>query len=143
MPELETSVFIVPGEYVKNGEYRLIVLNRVARSVIEEVRGIHPDYVFTYRGNPVRHLINSAWNRARKNGGFLMSERTTASTPTVAGYELREYRSKPERCCLDTRMGISQPITRHRNWRSYWRRPIGSVSKSPALVILKQKVGAG
>jgi integrase len=33
--ELETSVFIIPGEQVKNGEERLVVLNRVAKSVID------------------------------------------------------------------------------------------------------------
>lgn len=60
IPELNTSVFIVPGELVKNREDRLVVLNRVARSVVEEVRGIHPDYVFTYKGHPVRSINNSA-----------------------------------------------------------------------------------
>jgi len=39
VPELDTSVFIIPGERVKNGEERLVVHNRVAQSVIEEVRG--------------------------------------------------------------------------------------------------------
>ena len=50
VPELETSVFIIPNEYVKNGDDRLVVLNRVARSVIDEVRGEHPEFVFTYQG---------------------------------------------------------------------------------------------
>ena len=35
VPELETSVFIIPGSGVKNGEDRLVVLNRVAKSVAE------------------------------------------------------------------------------------------------------------
>ena len=35
VPELETSVFIIPGSGVKNGEDRLVVLNRVAKSVVE------------------------------------------------------------------------------------------------------------
>jgi len=34
---------------VKNMEDRLIVLNRIARSVIEEARGMHPEYVFVRR----------------------------------------------------------------------------------------------
>ncbi|MDH3673488.1 MAG: hypothetical protein OES46_20405 [Gammaproteobacteria bacterium] len=42
VPELDASVFIVPGTLVKNRQERLIVLNRVARSVIDEVRGMHP-----------------------------------------------------------------------------------------------------
>ena len=33
VPELNTSVFIIPGERVKNGQERLVVLNRVAKSV--------------------------------------------------------------------------------------------------------------
>ena len=37
VPELDTSVFIIPGAGVKIGEDRLVVLNRVARSVVEGV----------------------------------------------------------------------------------------------------------
>ncbi len=43
IPELETSVFIIPGDVAKNSDDRLVVLNRVARSMIEEVRGQHPE----------------------------------------------------------------------------------------------------
>jgi integrase len=50
VPELGTSVFIIPGARVKNGDERLVVLNRVARSVIDRRRGHHPLYVFTYEG---------------------------------------------------------------------------------------------
>ncbi len=59
--ELGTSVFIIPEERVKNGEERLLVLNRVANSVVEEVRGEHPEYVFTYRGQPVTAMNNTGW----------------------------------------------------------------------------------
>ena len=38
VPELETSVFIVPGSFVKNGDERLVVLNRVAMSVVQSRR---------------------------------------------------------------------------------------------------------
>jgi integrase len=48
VPELETSVFIIPGEGVKNGDDRLVVLNRVAASVVNARRGSHPSHVFTY-----------------------------------------------------------------------------------------------
>ena len=41
MPELNTSVSIVGGERVKNEQDRLVILNRVALSVIESVRGQH------------------------------------------------------------------------------------------------------
>jgi hypothetical protein len=39
VPELETSVFIVPGDHVKNEPERYVVLNRTAKSVIEACRG--------------------------------------------------------------------------------------------------------
>ncbi len=49
VPELETSVFLIPGDKVKNTEERLVVLNRIARSVIHSVRGMHPQYVFVHK----------------------------------------------------------------------------------------------
>ena len=66
IPELDTSVFIIPGKAVKNGEDRLVVLNKIALSVIDEVRGKHPELVFTYNGRPLTRMLNSAWKRARK-----------------------------------------------------------------------------
>lgn len=66
IPELNTSVFIVPSTAVKNGEDRLIVLNKVARSVVDEVRGQSSEYVFTYQGKPLTRMMNSAWKRTRK-----------------------------------------------------------------------------
>lgn len=66
VPQLETSVFIVPGAAVKNREDRLVVLNRVATSVIEQVRGNHPENVFTYKGKPIKTINNSGWKTARK-----------------------------------------------------------------------------
>lgn len=65
VPELGTSVFIIPPHQVKNRTERLVVLNRVAHSVIESVRGEHPDYVFVYNGNPPKRINNSAWRKAR------------------------------------------------------------------------------
>ena len=68
--ELGTSVFIIPENRVKNGEERLLVFNRVARSVIEEIRGEHPDHVFTCRGHPIAVMNNSGWQNARKRAGL-------------------------------------------------------------------------
>jgi integrase len=44
VPELETSVFIVPGRQVKNGDDRLIVLNEVAKHLVEPRRGMHSSH---------------------------------------------------------------------------------------------------
>jgi integrase len=70
-PSIEIgSVFIIPGEQVKNGGDRLVVLNRIARAVIERQRGKHPEYVFIYQGNPIRRMLNNGWRRARKLAGL-------------------------------------------------------------------------
>jgi len=75
VPSLMTSVFIVPShisrdgelrQLVKNGEDRLIILNDEAKAVIEEVRGTHSEYVFSYNGHPVTRMNNTAWRNARK-----------------------------------------------------------------------------
>ncbi len=70
VPELGTSVFIVPGARVKNGDERLVVLNRVAMSVVNARRGQHETYVFTYDGRPVASMLNSAWKKARERAGL-------------------------------------------------------------------------
>jgi integrase len=70
VPELKTSVFLIPGNAVKNGDDRLVVLNDVALSVINDLRGKHPTHVFTFRGKPIDHMSNSGWRRARKKSGL-------------------------------------------------------------------------
>ncbi|TLY48164.1 MAG: site-specific integrase [Gammaproteobacteria bacterium] len=70
VPELEVSVFIIPGHYVKNRQDRLIVLNKVASLVIQEVRNNHSDYVFTFKNKPITRMLNSAWKKARIRSGL-------------------------------------------------------------------------
>lgn len=70
VPELRISVFIIPGSVVKNGDERLVVLNRIARSVVEAQRGVHASHVFSYRGRPVKRMLNSGWLRARSEVGL-------------------------------------------------------------------------
>ena len=59
VPELETSIFVIPKARVKNGLDRYVVLNRVAKSVIERCRGTHPEFVFTRAGQPITKIYNS------------------------------------------------------------------------------------
>ncbi|MDE2295007.1 MAG: tyrosine-type recombinase/integrase, partial [Gammaproteobacteria bacterium] len=66
VPELDTSVFVVPKEYVKNGLDRFVVLNRTAKSVIEACRGEHAEFVFTRRGRPLTRILNTGWKTARR-----------------------------------------------------------------------------
>lgn len=73
IPELQTSVFLIPSNFggrtvkagVKNGDDRVVVLNSVARSVIEGQRGIDPDIVFPYEGRALHRMNDSAWRKAR------------------------------------------------------------------------------
>ena len=65
-PELETSFFVIPKARVKNGLDRYVVLNRVAKSVIERCRGTHPEFVFTRAGQPITKIYNSGWRAARR-----------------------------------------------------------------------------
>jgi integrase len=51
---------------VKNGLDRYVVLNRIAKSVIEECRGEHRELVFTHAGRSVDRINNSAWKAARR-----------------------------------------------------------------------------
>ena len=68
VPELDTSVFIIPGAHHKNGEDRLVVLNQIAKSIIEARCGKHPEWVFanTKTQKPYYRMTNSAWVTARK-----------------------------------------------------------------------------
>jgi integrase len=58
------------GARVKNGDERLVVLNRVALSVVEARRGVDPAFVFTYEGRPINRMLTSGWLRARKRAGL-------------------------------------------------------------------------
>lgn len=95
LKELECSVFIVPPRYVKGRKgWRPLVCNRVAQSIIEERRGKHPEFVFTYqRGkhhepHAVETMNNNGWQTARKLVG-LQDVRVHDLRHTV-GMRLRE-----------------------------------------------------
>lgn len=92
---MASSVFIVPGDRVKNGEDRLIMLNRVARSVVEARRGIHPRFVYSYRGRPSKEkplsargpgdpldcMNNGGWQGARRRAAKRYAERFGRPAP--------------------------------------------------------------
>ena len=146
IPEMDTSVFIIPAEYVKNREDRLVALNEVAKSVIDQVRGQHPEYVFTYRGKPVVRINNSAWKKARKR----------AELSQVRVHDLKHTFGRRLRAA-----GVSfedrQDLLGHRSGRittHYSQAELASLieaanrvctqdsRKSPALVLLKSKAAS-
>src|SRR5678815_4469194 len=81
--ELQTSVFVIPAEFagrsgrsgVKNCEDRVLVLNDVAKRVIDSQRGLHREFVFvSTKGKPrrpLRYMNNTAWQAARRTAGLL------------------------------------------------------------------------
>ena len=64
IPGMQTSVFILPASVTKTSTERVVVLNTIAKRVIESRRGKHRDCVFTYRGNSMLKLNGSAWKRS-------------------------------------------------------------------------------
>ncbi len=99
VPELDTSVFIIPGEHIKNGEERLVVLNRVAKSVVESVRGLHPVHVFVraHKKNgeprPITKMNNTAWKAARERAADAWTKEQGEAAP--AGFR-QHSRSRSE-----------------------------------------------
>lgn len=75
--ELSTSLFVVPGEFSKNGQDRAIVLNGVARSVLDAARGAHRTFVFTYRGKQLKGIENTAWRPAWRRARLPVDSLTT------------------------------------------------------------------
>lgn len=69
-------VFIIPKRYVKNGylkdaDDKLVVLNSIARAVVDRQRGKHPEFVFTYRNKPLSRMRSCGWNDAKERAGLL------------------------------------------------------------------------
>jgi integrase len=143
VPELDTSVFLIPGASVKNGEQRLVVLNRVAKSVIESQRGGDADFVFTFRGKPIGTMHNTGWQKARIRAGL----------PQVRVHDLKHTFGRRLRAA-----GVSfedrQDLLGHKSVRvttHYSKAELENLidaadrvcetdsRKSPALVVLKQK----
>lgn len=93
VPELGTSVFLIPRDFggrrensgVKNGEDRLVVLNDVAKSVVQGQRGLHPDWVFPFRGRAVQKMNDSGWKTARKKAALQWHEEKKEPAPEGFG----------------------------------------------------------
>ena len=132
VPELGTSVFIIPGSQVKNGDERLVVLNRVAKSVIDSVRGQHAEYVFAYRGGAsapctTRRGSRLVGARSCRTYGCMIS-----STRSGGGYGRRACRLRTGRTCWATAPDASPRTTPRRSCRTCWTRRIACATEGPA-----------
>jgi integrase len=81
VPELQTTVFVVPGDRVKNGRPRLIVLNTVAQAVVDAYRGQHPEFVFHRQGQRLMSMNNNGWQRARERAADAYQEKFDRPAP--------------------------------------------------------------
>lgn len=65
------DVFVLPKWVTKNKEARVVVLKDVAQRIVDESRGQHPTYEFTWENQKGRRrrfflLNNSGWKAARR-----------------------------------------------------------------------------
>lgn len=128
------------------GPQRLVVLNRVAKSIVESVRGENRLHLFVYKGRRIGTLNNSAWRRARDKAGL----------PQVRVHDLKHTFGRRLRAA-----GVSfedrQDLLGHKSGRitsHYSVAELGNLivaanqvvgegsRKSPALVVLKQKAAS-
>jgi integrase len=126
---LEYSVFLLPSTAHKaghmSGQERLVILNRIAQSVLEEQRGVNPEYVFTYRGEPIQRLVNTAWDKARLRAGM-----------DVRAHDLRHTYAKRLRAA-GVRHEDIQDLLGHKNRNitaHYSRAEIGNLIEAANLV---------
>lgn len=82
IPELGRSVFVIPASEFKGKRPHVAILNDVAMSVVESQRGVHKEYVFTYKReikdpkleehkpDRVDTINNTAWQSARSRAGL-------------------------------------------------------------------------
>jgi integrase len=70
IPELNTSVFILPETTTKTSTERVVVLNTIAQRVIEACRGVDREYVFGYRGKALYRLHKSGWKTVWRKAGL-------------------------------------------------------------------------
>jgi len=161
VPELGTSVFLIPSSKVKNREDRLVVLNRVAKSVVDGVRGVHPEFVFTYKGRPVGKMYNSAWKHSRTKAAQRYSKDLGQNCPDgfskIRVHDLKHTFGRRLRAAgvsFEDRQDLlghkSGRITTHysaaelQNLIEASNKICGTDSrKSPALLLLKKRYASG
>ncbi len=125
VPELETSVFVLPETMTKTATERVIVLNSLAKRVVEAQRGNNAEYVFTYRGKPVTSLHNSGWKTGWKKPVFpwsLASEKgfTICVTALAEDYGELALCWKPASFYSVIPTAISQLTTRRQSLENCW-----------------------
>ena len=166
VPELDTSVFLIPAGFggrretsgVKNGEDRLVVLNGVAKSVIEKQRGLSKEWVFPYDGTGMHRMNDSAWKKARVRAAKIWQEKYLR--PALSGFaSIRVHdlkhtfgrRLRAAGVTLEDRKALlghkNGSITSHYSTAELGQlieaanKASSTDSRGPALTILRRKTG--
>lgn len=59
------------ADCTKNRKALVVPLNAAARAVLDRQEGAHPEFVFTYRGRPVRQVNTKTWHDALRACGIV------------------------------------------------------------------------
>ena len=70
VPEISRSVFVVPSESYKSNRDHVVILNDAAWSIVQAQRGVHPVWVFPFKGRRIGTMNNNGWQRARREAGL-------------------------------------------------------------------------
>ena len=70
VPEIGRSVFVVPAEAFKSKRDHVVILNDAAWSIVQAQRGLHPLWVFPFRGGRIGTMNNTGWQSARRAVGL-------------------------------------------------------------------------
>ncbi len=65
IPDLNTSIFVIPSRLVKNKLSRVAILNDRAKEIIERNRGKHRTNVFSLNSRPIKGMNNTGWRYGR------------------------------------------------------------------------------
>jgi integrase len=70
VPEIGRSVFVVPSDSFKGNHDHVVILNDAAWSVVQAQRGLHPVWVFPFKGRRIGTINNNGWQKARREAGL-------------------------------------------------------------------------
>jgi integrase len=70
VPEIGRSVFVVPSDSFKSNRDHVVILNDAAWSIVQAQRGLHPVWVFPFKGRRIGTINNNGWQKARCEAGL-------------------------------------------------------------------------
>lgn len=96
LPDFKVVLFVLPA--TKNGEERVLVLNKMAQAILERQRGKHAEFVWTWRRalgryHPLADINTTSWvagrNRAAAKYGDVLGRECPSGFATLHPHDLR------------------------------------------------------